>query len=69
MCRKAVKMLQIASGTGTMYEGVRTTFRLVNRGCTNRPFYHISVAEVYFVAHYPLISFKYRRSGSFAEIS
>lgn len=41
-------MLHIASGTGTMFKTSKTSFRLVNRGCTNRPFYHIVVAEVSF---------------------
>lgn len=63
MCRRAVKMLHVASGTGTMYKGTRTVFRLVNRGCTNRPFYHICVAEVIFVLFtyaYSLTWFNYR---------
>lgn len=56
MSTKAIKMLHVASGTGTMYEGAKTTFRFVNRGCTNRPFYHICVAEVIFIAHSNIIS-------------
>lgn len=46
MCRRLVKMLHKGSGVGTFFEGTKRAIRLVNRGCTNRPFYHIVVAEV-----------------------
>lgn len=46
MCRRLVKMMHKAGGTGTFFKHTSKTIRLVNRGCTNRPFYHIVVAEV-----------------------
>lgn len=46
MCRRLVKMLHKGSGVGTYFERTKKAIRLVNRGCTNRPFYHIVVAEV-----------------------
>ncbi|XP_055316953.1 probable 28S ribosomal protein S16, mitochondrial [Sitodiplosis mosellana] len=45
MCRRLVKMMHKAGGTGTFFKDSTKTIRLVNRGCTNRPFYHIVVAE------------------------
>lgn len=52
MCRKLVKMLHKASGIGTYYKDSAKTIRLVNRGCTNRPFFHIIVQEVCIVSTY-----------------
>lgn len=46
MCRRLVKMMHKAAGCGTFYKNTPKTIRLVNRGCTNRPFYHIVIAEV-----------------------
>lgn len=39
-------MLVPSSGIGTFREGARLAIRFVRQGCTNRPFFHIVVAEV-----------------------
>lgn len=54
MCRRLVKMLHKGSGVGTYFEDSKKAIRLVNRGCTNRPFYHIVVAEVNFLLNFSL---------------
>lgn len=41
-------MLHKGSGVGKYFANSSKAIRLVNRGCTNRPFYHIVVAEVNF---------------------
>lgn len=35
-----------ASGTGKYFERAAKSIRLVRQGCTNRPFFHISVTHV-----------------------
>lgn len=39
-------MLSPASGIGTYTAGAKLAIRLLRQGCTNRPFFHIVVAEV-----------------------
>lgn len=46
MCRRLVKMMHKGSGCGTFFKNTTKSIRLVQRGCANRPFYHIVVAEV-----------------------
>lgn len=59
MCRRLVKMLHKGSGVGTYFEGNKKAIRLVNRGCTNRPFYHIVVAEVnQWLLHFYIVNSK-----------
>ncbi|KAL4713671.1 hypothetical protein ACJJTC_004202 [Scirpophaga incertulas] len=38
-------MLPPASGTGQYFEKAAKSIRLIRQGCTNRPFYHISVTQ------------------------
>lgn len=40
-------MLYPSSGTGQFVANSRKIIRFVRKGCTNRPFYHIVVAEVF----------------------
>lgn len=35
-----------ASGTGRYFARAAKSIRLIRQGCTNRPFYHISVTQV-----------------------
>lgn len=35
-----------AAGSGQFIEGSKIMIRMVNRGCTNRPFWHIIAQEV-----------------------
>lgn len=35
-----------ASGTGRYFAKAAKSIRLIRQGCTNRPFYHISVTHV-----------------------
>lgn len=35
-----------ASGTGRYFARAAKSIRLIRQGCTNRPFYHISVTHV-----------------------
>lgn len=39
-------MLNPASGNGIFVPGSKLAIRLLRQGCTNRPFYHVVVAEV-----------------------
>lgn len=39
-------MLNPASGIGIYASGSKLAIRLLRQGCTNRPFYHVVVAEV-----------------------
>ncbi|CAH1176062.1 unnamed protein product [Phaedon cochleariae] len=48
-------MLHPASGTGIFTAGSALVIRFVRQGCTNRPFFHIVVAEKRKDQHMPVI--------------
>lgn len=55
-------MLNPASGVGVYQKGKKICIRLLRQGCTNRPFYHVVVAEVrplHFKCFHKVIDFYY----------
>ncbi|KOB70825.1 28S ribosomal protein S16 [Operophtera brumata] len=49
-------VLPPASGTGRYFAKAAKSIRLVRQGCTNRPFFHISVTHVMFCSWYEEVS-------------